>query len=331
MANSSTANALIDHITGVHNQMWQEARPAIVDALPFRELKTDTGDYNTINRAGGLLPDEADLPSTISGYEDEFEKISFEYGKNTITTRVRTGKLFTFADDYIRTLSANNPDLDPVRDAVRYNDGLAAVRIVRDFKAVADTLTATTVNSGTFDLTSQTLDYRGFIDAELERSDLAGQAINALVIGPAAARRMAALNVFAKQIGFAGGSGTNRAGNDRPARRDMYAELKQAHLDMTGVELIVDGTKRRSLSGGVNVGAYEFTTTGYFLCTDSAANPTIILAGDPQNGNGLLNYLSDRIGIAQGVQPGEAVSWTGRWGFNGIVTNCGSKVTLTLS
>jgi hypothetical protein len=331
MSDSSTTSVLRDNLTGVHNDMWQAMRPPVVDALPFKELKSDVGEYNIINREGGLLPREEDIPSTIAGYEDSFEDAKFEYGKGTMRTFVRLGKRVFFPEEFVRVMQGNNPDLDPILDAVKFNDGLAACRIVRDFQTVGNALSATAVESGTLALTTQTLDYGGILERIWEESDLAGQAIDTFVVGPQAARLMAGLNFFRRELGFAGGSASLRAGNDRPSRADMWTELKAAHLAATGIRLVVDGTKRASISGGVNVGAYEFTTTGYFLCTENVSNATVVLAGDSRNGLGLIEYLTDRASLAANKTPGQYSSWIGRWGFNRVVSNPGKKATLTLA
>lgn len=321
----STIAAFSEHIEGLHREVWQNARPALIrdSAVPFNPLTSDVGEYVYLNRTGGFLPDSSDLPSGNEGYGDSYGQTNFNYAKATVTTKVWNGKLVKIFGREQDILAGMNGSLDKERGAVLLNDGILSSAIVSNFKSVAAGLSATSVSSGVWGINVATFDLRSALLQLMEETLVP---IDTWVIGKGAARVLSNLNAVTQTNNTVGGSSVSRVGQDQPGNFvDNYAALKSYILDNFGIKLIVEDT-RLNTAGTV---AYQITTDSYFLCSNDPSNKTMILCGDPREGEGLIRYDVRELSLPD--KEGIGVAADARFGFNLINSGSGRKVQLTLS
>lgn len=321
----STVAAFSEHIDGLHREVWQNAKPALLrdSAVPFYSLSSDIGEYNYLNRTGGFLPDSSDLPSGNEGYGDSYGQTNFNFAKATVTTKVWNGKLVKIFGREQDILASMNGSLDKERGAVLLNDGIIASALVSNFKTVAAGLSATTVNSGTWGIATATFDLR---DALLRLMEETLVPIDTWVIGKGAARVLSNLNAVTQTANTVGGTSVSRVGQDQPGNFvDNYALLKSYILDNFGIKLVVEDT-RLNTAGTIG---YQLTTDGYFLCSNDPSNKTMLLCGDPREGEGLIRYDVRELSLPD--KEGIGVAADARFGYNLINSGSGRKVTLTLS
>jgi hypothetical protein len=321
---------LREQLTGLFRGYFNDQISAVFQITPSAEHSALTGEYTVPNDAMGFASRESEEPRNATLKSDFIRGEDLAY--KTIATALTPcrSEFYEVVEREIQALKSANPSLDPVDATVRRVMGSLANGYVSRWITAANTLTATSVGSGTLALAARTVELNDFISQMQEEFYLStGWQATHFVCGPKAARNMAAQNgLIDGSISITTTPSSARTGSSA-LQNGQFTRLKEYLLAECGVELVVDITRRSNEAR--TSGSYRFNNAsgenGYLLREAGSTDSTLLTLAQGMTGADIW-----RMDVRDLVHPrpaGVSVAADGALQIHVAAPEAGRKVAIT--